>query len=103
MGGADKRPSDTIPIYIDVFDDEQSISLSALWNKANEAIVILRGLAQERRVLMSRELNLQPEEAVCFVVLLGFIKVFLVNISFYKTQMTILGLGADLHNEDDER
>ena len=28
---------------------------------------------------MSRELNLQPEEAVCFVVLLGFIKVFLVN------------------------
>ena len=52
---------------------------------------------------MSRELNLQPEEAVCFVVLLGFIKLFLVNISFYKTQMTILGLGADLHNEDDER
>ena len=44
MGGADKRPNDrhTIPIYIDVFDDKQSISLSALWNEANEAIVILR-------------------------------------------------------------
>ena len=84
MGGADKRPNDrhTIPIYIDIFDDEQSISLSALWNEANEAIVILRGVAQEMRVLMSRELNLQPEEAVCFVVLLGFIKVFLVNILF---------------------
>ena len=44
MGGAEKRPNNrhTIPIYIDVFDNEQSISLSALWNEANEAIVILR-------------------------------------------------------------